>query len=99
MNLLTGISRKYPTSSLIPDANMEIASSYLANEQFRESIPYLKNVITDPNSSLKPKAYLRLGIAYYNLENNQEALKQLFSITSAVSRILPKLKELWKMRK
>ena len=65
--MLTGISRKYPTSSLIPDANMEIASTYLANEQFREAIPFLKNVVSDPNSSLKPKAFLRLGIAYYNL--------------------------------
>ncbi len=75
VNLLTGISRKYPTSSLIPDANMEIASSYLANEQFREAIPFLKNVLSDPNSSLKPKAYLRMGIAYYNIDNNDEALK------------------------
>lgn len=74
--MLTGISRKYPTSSLIPDANMEIAGSYLANEQFREAIPYLKNVVSDPNSSLKPRALLRLGIAYYNLDNNNEALKQ-----------------------
>jgi TolA-binding protein len=74
--MLTGISRKYPTSSLIPDANMEIAGSYLANEQFREAIPYLKNIVSDPNSSLKPKALLRLGIAYYNLDNNNEALKQ-----------------------
>ncbi|MBC7850154.1 MAG: tetratricopeptide repeat protein [Chitinophagaceae bacterium] len=76
INMLTGISRKYPTSSLIPDANMEIAGSYLANEQYRESIPFLKNVISDPNSSLKPRAFLRLGIAYFNLENNAEALKQ-----------------------
>lgn len=76
INLLTGISRKYPTSNLIPDANMEIAGSYLANEQFREAIPFLKNIISDPNSSLKPRALLRLGIAYYNLENNAEALKQ-----------------------
>jgi len=75
VDLLTGISRKYPTSSLIPDANMEVASSYLANEQFREAIPFLKNVISDPNSSLKPKAYLRMGIAYYNIDNNDEALK------------------------
>lgn len=76
INLLSSISRKYPTSSLIPDANMEIAGSYLSNEQYREAIAYLKNVISDPNSSLKPKAYLRLGIAYYNLDNNSEALKQ-----------------------
>ncbi len=80
ISMLTGISRKYPSSSLIPDANMEIAGSYLANEQFREAIPFLKNVVSDPNSSLKPKALLRLGIAYYNLENNSEALKQYASL-------------------
>ena len=80
ISMLTGISRKYPQSSLIPDANMEIAGSYLANEQFREAIPFLKNVVSDPNSSLKPKALLRLGIAYYNLDNNSEALKQYASL-------------------
>lgn len=74
--LLSSISRKYPTSSLIPDANMEIAGSYLSNEQFREAIPFLKNVISDPNSSLKPRALLRLGIAYFNIDNNADALKQ-----------------------
>lgn len=74
--LLSSISRKYPGSGLIPDANMEIASAYLANEQYQESIPYLKNVVGDPNNSLKPKAHLRLGIAYFNLNNNKEALNQ-----------------------
>lgn len=76
INMLSSFSRKYPTSGLIPDANMEIASSYLSNEQFREAIPFLKNVVSDPNSSLKPRAYLRLGLAYYNLNNNKEALNQ-----------------------
>ncbi len=76
INLLNALSRRYPQSSLIPDANMEIASTYLSNEQYREAIPYLKNVINDPNSSLTPRALLRSGIAYYNMENNAEALKQ-----------------------
>jgi TolA-binding protein len=76
INLLTSISRLYPTSTLIPDANLEIANTHLSNEQFREAIPFLKNVVNDPNSSLKPKAYLKLGLAYYNLENNTEALNQ-----------------------
>ena len=76
INLLTSISRKYPTSTLIPDANLEIANTHLAAEQFREAIPFLKNVINDPNGSLKPKAYLKLGLAYYNLENNTESLAQ-----------------------
>ena len=77
INLLKTIDRRFPTSDLIPDANMEIANSYLANENFREALPYLKNVITAVNSeALKPKAYLRSGIAYYNLNNNKEALNQ-----------------------
>ena len=80
ISLLSSISRKYPTSGLIPDANMEIAGTYLSNEQFREAIPYLKNVISDPNASLKPRALLRLGIAYYNIDNNADALKQYASL-------------------
>ncbi|WP_127132100.1 tetratricopeptide repeat protein [Pseudoflavitalea rhizosphaerae] len=80
INLLSGISRKYPTSSLVSDANMEIATTYLAGQQFREAIPYLKNVVSDPNSSLKPKAYLKLGIAWYNLDNNTEALNQYTAV-------------------
>lgn len=76
INLLSTISRRYPSSSLIADANMEVAVTLLANEQFREAVPYLKNVVSDPNSSLKPKALLKMGIAYYNLDNNTEALSQ-----------------------
>lgn len=76
INLLSSLSRKYPTSGLSADANMEVAVTYLASEQFREAIPFLKNVVSDPNSSLKPKAYLKMGIAYYNLDNDKEALNQ-----------------------
>jgi TolA-binding protein len=76
IDVLSTMSRKFPTSPLRPDANMEIAATYLANEQYQEAVPFLKNVANDPNASLKPQAYLRLGIAYYNLGNNNEALKQ-----------------------
>jgi TolA-binding protein len=76
IDLLSAMSRKYPTSSLRPDANMEIANTYLSNEQYQEALPFLKNVVNDPNSSFKPGAHLKLGIAYYNLGNNNEALKQ-----------------------
>jgi len=76
ISLLTSISRKYPQSELIPDANMEVSNTYLSNEQFREAVPFLKNVLSDPNSALKPRAHLNLGIAYYNLDNNKEALNQ-----------------------
>jgi TolA-binding protein len=81
ISLLSSINRKYPASSLGPDANMEIAGTYLADEQYKEALPYLKNVINSPGAeALKPRAYLRSGIAWYNLDNNKEALNQYDSL-------------------
>lgn len=77
IKLLQTIERVYPASSLLPDANLEIATTYLSDEKYRESIPFLKKVVGNTaNESLKPRALLRLGIAYYNLNNNKEALSQ-----------------------
>lgn len=81
ITLLNSINRKYPASNLLPDANMEIAGTYLAGEQYKDALPYLKNVIhADGGDALKPKAYLRSGIAWYNLNNNKEALNQYDSL-------------------
>jgi len=75
--LLNTMNRKFPTSSLMTDANMEIAKGYMSQERFKEAIPYLNNIIKEQgNSSQKPQAYLRLGICYYNLNNTGEALNQ-----------------------
>jgi TolA-binding protein len=75
ISLMNTMVRKFPTSTLIGDANMEIANSYLADERFREAIPYLNNVLKlSANNSLKPQAMLKLGIASYNMNNNRDAL-------------------------
>jgi TolA-binding protein len=75
--LMNTMMRKFPESSLVTDANMEVANTYMGDEKFSEAIPFLNNVIkTSGNSSLVPQAYLKLGTAYYNLNNNSEALKQ-----------------------
>ncbi|MBC8033215.1 MAG: tetratricopeptide repeat protein [Chitinophagaceae bacterium] len=77
IKLLQSIPRIYPESPLAADANMEIANTFLSSERFNEALPYLKNVLkSNDNESLKPKALLKSGIAYYNLDNNTEALKQ-----------------------
>lgn len=77
ISLLTTMNRKFPSSSLATDANMEIANTYMADEKFNEAIPFLNNVIKGTgNASLKPQAYLRLGTAYFNLNNNNTALQQ-----------------------
>jgi TolA-binding protein len=77
VNLLNTLIRKFPKSNLVDDANMEIANTYLADERFREAIPYLTTIINATgNNSMKPQAYLKSGIAYYNLNNNESAIAQ-----------------------
>ena len=75
--LMNNMVRKFPQSFLVTDANMEIANTYLADERYKEAIPYL-NIIANQtaNSSLQPQAYLKLGIAYYNLNQKEEAISQ-----------------------
>lgn len=75
--LLGTMNRKFPSSSLVTDANMEIANTYMSDEKFTEAIPFYSNVIKGSgNTSLKPQAHLKTGVAYYNLNNNKEALNQ-----------------------
>ena len=75
ITILNNLSRLYPQSSLIPDAIMEVANTYMADEKFREAIPYLNKVLAAANGGgLKPKAYLKLGLSYYNIDNNEQAL-------------------------
>lgn len=82
-NLLNTMVRKFPSSSLVTDANMEIANTYMSDEKFSEAIPYLNNVIkASGNESLKPRAYLRLGVSYYNMNNNAGALNQYKTLVS-----------------
>ncbi|MEO6732550.1 MAG: tetratricopeptide repeat protein, partial [Ferruginibacter sp.] len=75
ITVLNSLGRIYPQSSLVPAANMEIAATYMADEKFRDAIPYLNKVTTASNGGgLKPAAYLNLGLSYYNLNNNSQAL-------------------------
>jgi len=84
ISLLQSLSQRYPSSQLVPDANMEIAGTYMANEEFQNAIAPLGNILKVKNAeAYKPQAYLKLGVAYYNLNNNNEALnnfKQLISV-------------------
>ena len=76
IKILNSLSRQYPQSSLVPDANMGIANTYMADEKFRDAIPYLNNVLTATDAGgSKPKAYLKLGLCYYNLNDNKSAFR------------------------
>lgn len=75
INTLNSLIRQYPKSNLVGDAYLEIANTLIADKQFREAIPNLTNVLNNSNAGgLKPKALLKLGLSYYNLNNNAEAL-------------------------
>ena len=75
IKILNNIARQYPKSNLLQDANMEIALTYIADEKFKDAVPYLNNIISSNEAAgLKPRAYLKLGLAYYNSNNNKDAL-------------------------
>ena len=83
IRILNTLARQYPSSDLIPDATMEIANTYMADEKFRDAIPYLNNILSLPNANrLKPQTYLKLGLSYYNLNNNNEALSNYQKLIS-----------------
>ncbi|ODT52080.1 MAG: hypothetical protein ABS68_10265 [Niastella sp. SCN 39-18] len=74
IKLLNSLQKQYSASNLIQDANMEIAQTYIADEKFSDAVPYLDKILLSTNEGLKPKALLRKGLAYYNSNNNREAL-------------------------
>lgn len=75
MDLLKQLQQRYPSSSYFTTAQMEIARSYLANEQFEDAIPYLQQVANQHKQiDLKQRAMLQLGIAFYNINKNNEAV-------------------------
>jgi TolA-binding protein len=53
---------------------MEIAATYIADEKFADAIPYLNKVLSSSENGLKPRAYLKSGLAHYNSNNNKAAL-------------------------
>jgi tetratricopeptide (TPR) repeat protein len=83
IRILNTLTRQYPTSDLLPDVTMEIASTYMADEKFRDAIPYLNNILSLPNATrLKPQTYLKLGLSYYNINSNSEALSNYQKLIS-----------------
>lgn len=75
INTLNNLLKQYPKSNLVADVNMEIAQTYIADEKFLSAVPYLNNVLNNPAAGgLKPLAYLKLGLCYYNTDKYEDAL-------------------------
>ncbi|NNV54480.1 tetratricopeptide repeat protein [Limnovirga soli] len=83
ISLLQSISARFPNSVMVPDANMEVANTYLANEQYEAAVTPLNAVLKNKNAvALQPQAFLKLGIAYFNQNNNTEALNNFKKLIS-----------------
>lgn len=81
--LLQSIAKQYPNSTLLPDANLEIANTYLADEKYSEAIPSLNLILKDKNATaVWPQAYLKSGVAYFNLNKNDESLKSFTQLVA-----------------
>jgi TolA-binding protein len=83
VTLLQSVQNRYPSSPLIADASMEVANTYLANEQYESAIKPLNAILDSKNEAFKPQAYLKLGISYYNIKDNQNALNNFQKLISA----------------
>jgi tetratricopeptide (TPR) repeat protein len=67
--------QRYPESDLVPEAYLQIANAYMVQENFKDAIPYLNKVLNINSASGQfPKVYLKLGLAYYNMRDNDDAL-------------------------
>ena len=81
IRILNSLTHLYAQSSLVPDVNMEISDTYIADQKFRDAIPYLTGVLKDPNvGGLKPVAYAKLGLCYYNINQNKQALENYLAL-------------------
>ncbi len=76
VNTLNSLIRRYPKSDLVVDAYLQIANAYMVQERFRDAIPYLNDILQIKTATAQyPKVYLKLGLCYYNMNNNDAALQ------------------------
>ena len=84
INILHSLPLRYPSSNLVPEASMELANTYMAAENFKDAVGPLNNILGSPKGQpLKPKAYLNLGVCYFNLNDNDAALNNFKLLISS----------------
>ena len=75
INLLNDFINDYANSNYINDARIELADTYVSQENFQLAIAPLSQVLLAKNASaFYPQAYYKLGIVYFNLDKNEMAL-------------------------
>jgi TolA-binding protein len=84
INQLQTLEQRFPASALVPDANLEIADTYMSEENYRAAITPLNKIVKAKNATaLHPEGFLKLGVAYFNLDNSPEALASFKTLISS----------------
>ena len=84
IKILTSYETDFSQSVYLSDARMELADTYTSKEQFQEAITPLSKVLLDNKATeFYPIAYYKLGIVYFNLNKNQEALQNFKALYTA----------------
>ena len=84
LQILNSFETDFSQSVYLSDARMELADTYTSKEQFQQAITPLSKVLLDQKATeFYPLAYYKLGITYFNLNKNQEALQQFKSLYTA----------------
>ncbi len=83
--LLKEAEKKFPSSDYRPLIFMELADTYLSEEQFESAISYLQRIpqLVDKNDEMIPDAMLKLGIAYFNTNQTQLAIDRYKALISS----------------
>ncbi len=83
IKILNEFDTQFTNSIYKVDALMELADTYTNQERFQEAIAPLTKVLLDKNAgNYYPQAYYKLGIVYFNLNNNQVALQTFRDLLS-----------------
>ena len=72
---LQAFDQRYGNSALAAEANLQMASAYMASENFSNAVAPLQKVLNSNAEALKPDAYLNLGVSYFNMGNNTASLQ------------------------
>jgi TolA-binding protein len=77
VEVLTALTRKYPSSSYVPNAIFERGRAYIVMEDHRNGEADFNTVISSyPSSPFVPRSIVQLGLLYYNLGDNAKAIAQ-----------------------
>ncbi len=77
IDVLTNLTRKYPSSPYVPNAIFERGRAYVVLEDLNSGESDFNTVISSyPASQFAPRAIVQLGLLYYNKGENDKAIAQ-----------------------